>query len=59
MLRRFWKPAPAALSPSPPAPKPQENVQLSDDELEHVAGGLERVYPYPERTDTSPDTAQV
>ncbi len=58
MLRRFWKPAPSALNQSPPAPNPPENVQLSDDELEHVAGGLERVYPYPERTDPSVDTAQ-
>ena len=43
MLRIFWRGADAAPAPSPG--QAAVEVELTDDELEHVAGGLERVYP--------------
>ena len=53
MLRKFWKRAP----PSPPSPEQSTQdlgLELSDDDLEKVAGGLERAFPFVDNNDPAP-----
>ncbi len=52
MLPRFWKRAridrQSLSSPAETGPDPRAltDLELPDEVLEHVAGGLERAYPY-------------
>lgn len=55
MLGKLWKRKPAPV-PMPDQPVRAE-IELSDDDLEQVAGGLERTFPYGDARESSPGNA--